>query len=126
MDAREAGSACGVWQGTAGFLAFSDEGPDGASDQKLAVGQMIDCLVTSASDKRLVHVTADPSKVAAAVSPDWGDASIGELQFRALIIGRDLGVASTGGLGGLLEGSKSAGYADSIIISGAAGVWGPV
>ena len=71
----------GLLQGTAGFLAYADEetsSPGEGPPHKLVVGQSLDCLVTSCADKRLVHVTADPSRVAAALSPDWGDASIGE------------------------------------------------
>ena len=70
----------GLLQGTAGFLAYADEEASSSGEgvpHKLVVGQVLDCLVTACADKRLVHVTADPSRVAAALSPDWGDASIG-------------------------------------------------
>lgn len=44
----------------------------------LQAGAIIECVVVSAKDRRLVHVTADPTAVSAAITKEWNGMTIGE------------------------------------------------
>lgn len=45
----------------------------------LQTGAVIECVVVSAKDRRLVHVTADPAAVSSAITKEWNGMTIGEL-----------------------------------------------
>ena len=65
-------------QGVTGFLPFTEETEaDGQQRHDLAVGQTLDVVITQARDRRLVHASALPARVAAAATSDWPDSSIG-------------------------------------------------
>ena len=65
-------------QGVTGFLPFTEMDAAGEQHQhSLIVGQTLDVVITQAKDKRLVHASALPARVAAAATVDWPDSSIG-------------------------------------------------
>ena len=69
---------CLILQGTSAFLAKDDAGAVRPGGFSLTVGTVIECVVTLAKNRRLVHVTADPTAVASATTKEWNGMTIGE------------------------------------------------
>ncbi len=64
-------------QGLTGFLKRSTHEEHYGDSAELKVGMLVEVAVTSVMDRRLAHVTTEPTAVAGSVVKDWDGLDIG-------------------------------------------------
>ena len=65
-------------QGLTGFLKKSTHEDAYGNSAELKIGMLVEVAVTAIVDRRLAHVTTEPTVVAGSVVKDWDGLDIGE------------------------------------------------